>query len=86
MPVGEGGGVEKAQALVIYPDMVYENSNHVLDHRFDAVHVVPGPENGTFYARAMSLGEAVLKVSDVVSFQSISSRYGNFYYCNFFNL
>ena len=30
--------------------------------RFDAVHVVPGPENGTFYARAMNLGEAVLKV------------------------
>ncbi|XP_029186949.2 LOW QUALITY PROTEIN: nuclear pore membrane glycoprotein 210-like [Acropora millepora] len=33
-------------------------------NRFDAVHVVPGPENGTFYARAMNLGEAVLKVWD----------------------
>lgn len=33
-------------------------------NRFDAVHVVPGPENGTFYARAMNLGEAILKVWD----------------------
>lgn len=33
-------------------------------NRFDAVHVVPGPENGTFFARAMNLGEAILKVWD----------------------
>ena len=30
--------------------------------RFDAVHVVPGPENGTFYVRAMNLGDAIFKV------------------------
>ncbi|CAH3168221.1 unnamed protein product [Porites lobata] len=33
-------------------------------NRFDAVHVAPGPENGTFYARAMNFGEAILKVWD----------------------
>lgn len=51
------------------PNRVDESSNQwlkkyflLLCNRFDAVHVVPGPENGTFYARAMNLGEAILKV------------------------
>ena len=26
------------------------------------MHVVPGPENGTFYVRAMNLGDAIFKV------------------------
>ena len=34
----------------------------VLD-RFDAVHVAPGHDNGTFFARTMNYGEAILKVS-----------------------
>lgn len=34
----------------------------VLFVRFDAVHIVPGSENGTFYARALNMGEAIFKV------------------------
>ncbi|EDO39640.1 predicted protein [Nematostella vectensis] len=33
-------------------------------NRFDAVHILPGPENGTFYARAMNTGEAIFTVWD----------------------
>lgn len=34
----------------------------VLLFRFDAVHIVPGSENGTFFARALNIGEAIFKV------------------------
>ena len=30
------------------------------------MHIVPGADNGTLYARAMNIGEAILKVSGLV--------------------
>ena len=58
-------------------------SNYVLCNRFDAVHIVPGPENGTFYARAMNLGEAILKVSGclIIGISLLSCSFSRLPHC-----